>query len=293
MRLFVFGLGYSALAFVRRNRGRFSWVGGTTRSAGKAEMLRAEGIEAFLFDGTRPGDGVGRALREATFVVQSIAPSEAGAGTNDPVLKWHGADLMVGVKPMAAVYLSTVGVYGDHGGAWVDERSRLKPKSARSLARVAAEEAWTAYAAETGVPTAILRLSGIYGPGRNGFVTLSEGTAKRLVKPGQVFNRIHVEDIAGAIGQALFSRTGGVFNITDDEPAPPQDVVAFAAGLMGVEPPPEQDFATAELSPMARSFYGENKRVANGLSKRDLGLVYAYPDYRTALTRMWQEGTWR
>ncbi|WP_181708223.1 SDR family oxidoreductase [Chthonobacter rhizosphaerae] len=293
MRLFVFGLGYSALAFVRRNRARFSWIGGTTRSAEKAEALAADGIEPFLFDGTAPGAGVSAALREAHFVLQSIAPAEGAAGTNDPALRWHGADLQVGRKPMAVVYLSTVGVYGDHGGAWVDERTRVKPKSARSVARVAAEEAWTRYGAESGVPTAILRLSGIYGPGRNAFVNLTEGTAKRLVKPGQVFNRIHVDDIAGAIGCALFGRTGGVFNITDDEPAPPQDVVAYAAALMGVEPPPEQDFATATLSPMARSFYGENKRVSNGRSKRDLGLTYAYPTYRAALDRMWREDTWR
>lgn len=293
MRLFVFGLGYSALALLRRSGRRFSAISGTTRSAEKAAALRAAGIDAHVFDGTRPGEGVAPLVREAAFVLSTVAPLEGVDGRNDPVLTWHGADIRIGRAPLAMAYLSTVGVYGDHGGAWVDERTRLKPTSARSLARVKAEEAWTALGADAGIPTSVLRLSGIYGPGRNAFVNLAEGTAKRLVKPGQVFNRIHVDDIAAAVEAALLTRASGVYNITDDEPAPPQDVVAHAAALMGVEPPPEQDFSTAVLSPMARSFYGENKRVANGRSKRDLGLVYAYPDYRTALTRMWTEETWR
>ncbi|WP_181700650.1 SDR family oxidoreductase [Chthonobacter albigriseus] len=291
MRLFVFGYGYSAEAAVRRLRSRFSWIGGTTRSAEKADLMRADGIEAYLFDGSAPGAGVADAVRQATHVLVSIAPSEAGDG--DRVLRRHGADLSIGRKPMAVCYLSTVGVYGDHGGAWVDERTRLKPSSARSVARAEAEKAWTAYGETTGVATSILRLSGIYGPGRNAFVNLAEGSAKRLIKPGQVFNRIHVDDIAAAIEEALLRRASGVFNITDDEPAPPQDVVSFAADLMGVEPPPEQAFDTATLSPMARSFYGENKRVANGKSKRELGMTYRYPTYREALGAMWREGNWR
>jgi nucleoside-diphosphate-sugar epimerase len=164
--------------------------------------------------------------------------------------------------------------------------------SRRSQLRVAAEQDWLAFGRERGVPVAVLRLSGIYGPGRNAFVNLEKGTARRLVKPGQVFNRIHVDDIAGALRHLAQARTAGIFNVTDDAPAPPQDVVAYAAELMGVEPPPEISFETAQLSPMARSFYGENKRVSNAGIKAQ-SYRFAYPDYRAALKHMWAHGEWR
>lgn len=290
MRLFIFGYGYSAAASAARLKRSFSWIGGTTRSPEKAEAMEAAGIHPFLYDGTTAASDAREAIREATHVLVSIAPLADGT---DVALKHHGVDLMVGRKPFAVVYLSTVGVYGDHGGRWVEEKTKLKASSPRSIARVAAEERWTTFSADAGIPVSLHRLSGIYGPGRNAFVNLAEGTAKRLVKPGQVFNRIHVEDIAAAVEAALLTRHSGILNITDDEPAPPQDVVTYAAGLMGVEPPPEQPFETAELSPMARSFYSENKRVANRRSKADLGLSYRYPTYREALDVMWREGTWR
>ena len=184
-------------------------------------------------------------------------------------------------------YLSTVGVYGDHGGAWVDETSECRPVSRRSIAaRSRPSRQWLALGETTALPVAVLRLSGIYGPGRNAFVNLANGTAKRLIKPGQVFNRIHVDDIAGALWHLAGSDIGGVFNVTDDEPAPPQDVVTYAAELMGVAPPPEIPFETAELSPMARSFYGENKRVSNAAIKA-AGYGFQFPDYRSAFDRMW------
>ncbi len=164
--------------------------------------------------------------------------------------------------------------------------------SRRSKLRVDAEQAWQALADEIGKPLAILRLSGIYGPGRNAFVNLEYGTAKRLIKPGQVFNRIHAADIAGALWHLAGRNLGGVFNVTDDEPAPPQDVVAYAAELMGVEPPPEIPFETAQLSPMARSFYGENKRVSNKKLK-ETGYAFRFPNYRVALSAMWNDRTWR
>ena len=290
MKLVAFGLGYSASATVRRLSPET--VIGTTRSADKAERL-APLAEMHLFDGTKDSaEALKPALAGATHVLVSIAPSE-GDGGGDRVLPVLG-DALAAEKSLASVvYLSTVGVYGDHGGDWVDEMSECRPKSARSRARVAAEQQWLDFGLRHGIPVAVLRLSGIYGPGRNGFLNLEEGSARRLVKPGQVFNRIHVEDIAAAVDRVYATGASGIFNITDDEPAPPQDVVAFAAGLMGIEPPPEQDFATAELSPMARSFYGENKRVSNAKSKAALGLAYAYPDYRTAFTRMWRETSWR
>ena len=175
---------------------------------------------------------------------------------------------------------------------WVDETSECRPVSRRSVMRLEAEMAWQVLADEIGKPLAILRLSGIYGPGRNAFVNLENGTAKRLVKPGQVFNRIHAADIGGPLWHLSRDQIGGVFNVTDDEPAPPQDVVAYAAELMGVAPPPEIPFETAQLSPMARSFYGENKRVSN-LKLKETGYAFRYPDYRAALSAMWRDGDWR
>jgi len=290
MKLMALGLGYSATAALRRLAPEEAI--GTTRSAAKAAAL-APLADMRLFDGSREAaEALRPALAGITHVLVSIAPSEGPDGGDRvlPVL----AEALADQKSLASIaYLSTVGVYGDHGGAWVDETCDCRPKSARSLARVKAEDQWLAFGARINVPVAVLRLSGIYGPGRNAFVNLAEGSARRLIKPGQVFNRIHVEDIAAAVERTFATTASGLFNITDDEPAPPQDVVAYAARLMGVPPPPEQDFETAELSPMARSFYGENKRVANGRSKSALGLAYAYPNYRSAFARMWAEGSWR
>jgi nucleoside-diphosphate-sugar epimerase len=284
----IFGAGFSGRAIARRLIAGGVAVSGTTRSEEKAARLAALGVTPLLYGGKSPSPAVVAALHGVDGVVVSAAPDEEG----DPVLRHHGADIAA-AAPGALVYLSTIGVYGDQGGAWIDEATPVNPTNARSRERIAAEEAWTAFGDATGIATSLHRLAGIYGPGRNAFVNLQNGTARRLVKPGQVFNRIHVEDIAAAAVAALEQRARGPFNVTDDEPAPPQDVVTFAAGLMGVEPPPEQDFATAELTPMARSFYGELKRVRNGKLKRELGVELGYPDYRTALARMWREGTWR
>jgi nucleoside-diphosphate-sugar epimerase len=223
-------------------------------------------------------ENVSAALAEADHVLVSIAPD----ASRDPVLTHFRNDL-AGLKPKAVVYLSTVGVYGDHGGAWVDERSECRPVSARSRARVEAEAAWRLFAHETGVPVAIVRLAGIYGPGRGPFEKVRDGTAQRIVKPGQVFNRIHVDDVAVIVESALLRRVDGIFNGADDEPAPPQDVLGYAAELLGLPPPPEVEFETAELSAMARSFYGENKRVRNEKIKRELGVRLAYATYREGL----------
>jgi len=285
-QIFIFGAGYSGKAFARANRDA-AVILGTTRSEEKFEALRRAGIAPLLFDGALTGE-IGEALAKTTHLVISVAPEEAGdpvlnaareAITAMPALEWIG-------------YLSTVGVYGDYGGAWVDETAACRPVSKRSVMRVEAEQAWLKLGAEIGKPVAILRLSGIYGPGRNALVNLENGTARRLVKPDQVFNRIHCDDIAGALWQLVEGNTGGIFNVTDDEPAPPQDVVAYAASLMGVEPPPEIPFDTAQLSPMARSFYGENKRVANAAIKA-AGYSLRFPDYRAAFDHMWASGDWR
>ena len=280
-RLLVFGLGYSARAVVAHMRPRLDAVWGTTRDPEKLEEIATLGVTPLLFDGDHgasPPPLPGRGLSEADHILVSIAPDEDG----DPVLR-HFAEDIAAAKPKSLVYLSTVGVYGDHGGAWVDEESECRPVSKRSRQRVAAEDAWRRFAAETSTPVAIVRLAGIYGPGRGPFEKIRRGTARRIVKPGQVFNRIHVDDIAQMVNAAFAQHADGIFNGTDDEPAPPEDVLAYASELLGLPPPPEVPFEAAELSEMARSFYGESKRVRNDKIKRELGVRLAYPTYREGL----------
>ncbi|MBZ9697094.1 MULTISPECIES: SDR family oxidoreductase [unclassified Mesorhizobium] len=285
-QVFIFGAGYSGTAFARANRGTAS-IFGTTRSEEKFEALRKAGIVPLLFDGKLTNE-IGDALEKTTHLVVSVGPEEAG----DPVLN-AAREAIAGMPALEWIgYLSTVGVYGDHGGAWVDETAACRPVSKRSVMRVEAERAWLRLGEDIGRPVAILRLSGIYGPGRNALVNLENGTARRLVKPDQVFNRIHCDDISGALWLLISGNRGGIFNVTDDEPAPPQDVVAYAAHLMSVEPPPEIPFDSAQLSPMARSFYGENKRVANAAIKA-AGYRFRFPDYRAAFDHMWASGDWR
>lgn len=288
-RVFIFGAGYSAQAFAAGIAGEAEIVGGTTRSVQQAETLARKGIRPFLYEGQGFKDDVLDAVRRATHLVVSIAPGEDG----DPVLDDLQAAAIDPPPALAWIgYLSTVGVYGDHGGAWVDETAECRPRSPRSRRRLETEQAWRGFARRTQAPLSILRLSGIYGPGRNAFVNLAEGKARRIVKPGQVFNRVYVEDIAGALRHLMRMRADGVYNVTDDEPAPPQDVVAYAAHLMDVAPPPEITFDEADMTPMARSFYSECKRAANGKLKAS-GYRLRYPDYRQALETMWESGVWK
>lgn len=287
-QFFIFGAGYSGRAFGIANAGRDPAIG-TTRSRSKFALLEDAGIAPLQFDGTGVSDEVREALAKTTHLIVSAGPDDDG----DPVLNATRDIILGGMPKLEWIgYLSTIGVYGDHKGAWVDETSECRPLSRRSVDRVKAENAWLELGTTRGVPVAVLRLSGIYGPGRNALLNIENGTARRLVKPGQVFNRIHVEDIAGALLHLADGNTGGVFNVTDDEPSPPQDVVAYAAQLMGVEPPPEIPFETAELTPMARSFYGESKRASNAAIKAT-GYVFRHPDYRTAFFGMWENGSWR
>ncbi len=289
VRLFVFGLGYSALAFVRSMQPQAAWIGGTARDPDKAARLRSEGIDTIVFDGETANAGVAAALGKASHCLVSIAPDANG----DPVLAHHAEDIMTAENLGWIGYLSTVGVYGDYGGAWVSERSTPHPRPGRSTRRLEAEAAWRTLANTCGVPLAILRIAGIYGPGRNALRNISDGKARRIIKPGQVFNRIHVEDISQAIAAALGTKADGIFNLADDAPVPPQDVVSFAAELMGVPPPPAVAFEEADLSPMARSFYGDNKRVSNRRLREDLGVALRYPTYREGLTALWRDGNWR
>ncbi|ULR43851.1 SDR family oxidoreductase [Rhizobium sp. K102] len=288
MHVMIFGCGYSGTAIAKAFAGENVRVSGTTRSADKVEALRANGINAFLFDGETMDEDLRRALESVTHLVQSIAPGKA-----DPLLRLLGEDSARLLPRLEWIgYLSTVGVYGDHKGAWVSEETPCVPVSGRSKERLEAEQGWLAMGRERGVPAAVLRLSGIYGPGRNAFCNLDKGTARRLIKKDQVFNRIRVEDI-GAATRFLSERgLGGIYNVTDDRPGPPQDVIVEAARLMGVEPPPGQAFETAELTPMARTFYGENKRVSNAKLKK-AGFEFSFPTYPMSLAQLWQDGHWR
>ncbi|MDO3443462.1 SDR family oxidoreductase [Agrobacterium sp. V1] len=289
MHMMIFGAGYSGKAIANALKPAAGTIFGTTRSENKFPNLEAAGMTPFLFDGVRFNDDLIAAMGNITHLVQSIAPG----GQSDPLLALLGSDLKRFLPKLEWVaYLSTVGVYGDHDGAWVDEESPCRPVSARSVERVAAEAAWTAAAEKANVPLVTLRLSGIYGPGRNAFMNFEKGTARRLVKKDQVFNRIRVEDIGAALAFLASRNERGIFNVTDDKPCPPQDVVSFAATLMGVEPPPEQAFETADLTPMARSFYGENKRVSNA-KIRSLGFNFDFPEYKISLTQLWESGLWR
>ena len=288
LHLFVFGLGYSGKAIAHELHGKAEWVGGTVRSVDKAVALAGEGLNTLMFDGRTPGIGITEAVRHATHLLVSIAPGEA-----DPVLAIHRGSILAAEHLRWIGYLSTVGVYGNYGGAWVSERTTPHPARGRSTERLAAEKAWQALAAEKKVPLAVFRLAGIYGPGRNALANLADGSAKRIVKPGQVFNRIHVADIAQTVATAIAGNSDGIFNVADDEPAPPQDVVAFAAGLMGVAAPPEVPIESANLSPMAASFYAESRRVANRKIRSELGVALRYPTYREGLTALWREGNWR
>jgi nucleoside-diphosphate-sugar epimerase len=287
--LFIFGLGFSGQAIARRVKGDYATIGGTVRHAQKAAQLRAEGVDAHVFDGETISGELVAAVRRATHVIQSIAPGTAG----DPVLGLL-REALVAAPDLAWIgYLSTVGVYGDHGGGWVDETTEPNPLSGRSVERVRAETEWRLLADELDVPIGIFRLSGIYGPGRNALAQIADGTARRLVKPGQVFNRIHVADIATVVAAGAVQQASGVFNVTDDEPAPPQDVVAFAAEISGNPVPPGVDFDKADLPPMVRSFYGENKRVGNKRLAAELGVRLAYPTYREGIAALWKDGSWR
>lgn len=285
--LVIFGFGFSARALAPQLRSKGWRVTGTSRSAEGAEKIRAAGFEAAVFDGTQPSADVQSALGSATHIVISVPPGDAG----DPVLALHGADIAGAAKLAWIGYLSTIGVYGDHDGAWVDETTEPVPVSERSRRRLEAEQAWHALQDVRGdgrPRVQVFRLSGIYGPGRSAIDQLLRGKARSIVKPGQVFNRIHVEDVAGAVEAAIEAQfnSGGshaVYNVTDDEPSPPQEVTAFAAQLLGRPAPPEVTFEEAQLSEMGRSFYGEVKRVRNERLKSDLNYAFRYPTYREGL----------
>ncbi len=280
-RLFCFGLGYSlALARVLKARG---WaVAGTCRSPESRAALAVEGIEAILFDRARPLADAAATLAGTTHLVASIPPDDQG----DPAIDLHGAAIAA-IHMDWIGYLSTTGVYGDRGGAWVDETSDLRPAGVRGRRRVEAEESWLDLWRKHGRPVHLFRLAGIYGPGRGPFEQVRAGTARRVIKPGQVFSRIHVDDIVRVLEASMAKpNPGAAYNVCDDESAPPQDVITEAARLLGIEPPPAIPFDQANLTPMARSFYDESKRVSNRRIREELGVTLAYPTYREGLAAL-------
>ncbi len=281
--LLCLGLGYCARYYAAEFGARFERIVGTSRTpkpAGRVAML--------AFDAAAPSDEVRAAVADATHVLISAGPGEAG----DPIIAALADNIAASPNLQVIVYLSSLGVYGDYAGAWIDEAAATIPAHARGGARLRAEQAWQALGAKRGVPVAVLRLAGIYGPGQNVFTRLISGRAHRVAKPGHVFNRIHVADIAQAIEAAFARRIDGIFNVTDDEPAPYSDQVLMAAQLLGIEPPKELSLAQAQevLTPMALSFYAGCVRVRNDKLKTELGVRLRYPTYREGLRALFASG---
>ncbi|MEQ9243576.1 SDR family oxidoreductase [Roseovarius indicus] len=278
--LLSFGHGYSAQALAKRLLPQGWVIYGTTRKAEKAEALRDEGVIPVMW----PDGDLSEAFATATHILVSAGPDEEG----DPVL----AKLEPRIREIAprlewAGYLSTTGVYGDHEGEWVDESAPLTPATKRGKLRVMAETQWRDI---DGLPLHIFRLAGIYGPGRGPFEKVRKGTARRIIKEGQVFSRTHVEDIAQVLEASInHPNPGAAYNVCDNDPAPPQDVIAYAAELLGLPVPPEVPFEEAEMSPMARSFYAESKKVDNRRIREELGVELKYPDYQTGLKALLAE----
>ena len=280
--LLAMGLGYTARA-VADDLTSAGWhVTGTARSTEKVAALQDDGFGMLAFD---PANGVTPDVlpEDVTHLLISAAPSADG----DPILAHLDEQLVTLLNLQWIGYLSTIGVYGNADGAWIDETAPRAPTSERGRRRMIAEDAWLAFGQRTGIATQVFRLPGIYGPGRSPLNKVADGKSRRVIKPGQVFNRAHVEDIAQVVLASIASpRAGAIYNVSDNEPAPPQDVIEHAAGLLGVEPPPAVDFETADMTPMARSFYSDNKRVSNALIKDELGVVLKYPTYREGLQQV-------
>lgn len=282
--LFCFGLGFSARHLADRLLAQGWRVSGTCRSAEKRDALIRAGIGAHIFERDHPVPGLAALLADATHLLSSVPPDAVG----DPVIDLHQADLARAAGHLAWIgYLSTTGVYGDKDGAWVDESSPLHPSGERGMRRLLAERAWGALP----LPAHLFRLAGIYGPGSSALDSVRAGRARRVVKPGQVFSRIHVTDIAAVLLASMARpHPGAAYNVCDDDPAPPADVITYTCHLLGVAPPPLVPYESADLSPMARSFYDDNKRVRNERIKRELGVELAYPSYRQGLKALAEAG---
>ncbi len=282
MGVFFFGMGYSSQATANAIRDIIDkdiTIFGTTRSRPRAEELLRAKIRSHAFDGRAPGLMLAADLKKSTHVIASIPPTNGA----DPVLLHHQQELDKAPDLQWLAYFSSVGVYSGSNGAWIDEGAELAKDNERAAERIKIEESWTEYAKKREVPLAIFRIAGIYGPGRSAINKLQDGLAHRIIKRGQVFNRVHCDDIGRITALAMQNQLEGIFNLTDDEPAPPQDLVTFGAKLLEVKPPKSVPFEKAELSEMAKMFYSDNKRVSNAKIKSALGIELLYPTYREGL----------
>ncbi len=288
------GLGYCTRHYLGEFGSRFDRIIGTTRSAGRAALLGRQAlggrpVDMQVFDGISASRELAGAIAGADALLVSAAPAEG----RDPVLAALEQAIEQAPRLQTVVYLSTLGVYGDSDGAWIDETAETLPGLARrGGARVVAEQAWRALGSRRNLPVAVLRLGGIYGPGRNAMARLVRGSVHRIAKPGHVSNRIHVYDVAQAIDSAFSRRIDGVFNVVDDEPAPPSDQIAFAAELLGIAPPPEIPYAQAHdvVSPFVLSFYEGCIRARNDKLKSLLGVTLRHPNYRAGLRALHAAG---
>ncbi len=293
--LVCLGFGYTAQHYVAAYGSRYGRIVGTTRSDANVRPLAGQrfgddgAVEVLVFEGSSASPRLAAAIAQASALLVSIAPD---VGADPSLARLHDA-ITAAPRLGSIVYLSTIAVYGDHDGRWVDETTPLAPVLTRAGARIDAEYAWQALGAARRVPVAVIRAAGIYGPGRNALEALKAGRAHRIVKPGQVFNRIHVADLAQIIDAAFARRADGVFNAADDEPTAPGDPIVFAAGLLGIAPPDEVAFAQARntMSPFAVGFYGECKRVRNDRIKSELGVSLRYPTYREGLRAIAADST--
>jgi nucleoside-diphosphate-sugar epimerase len=277
--LFSYGHGYSAAALTELLQPNGWTITGTTRNPDKALILRKTGMNCIV----TPHDTLSEDIKKSTHLLISAAPTADG----DPFLRDHLQHLKDAKKLEWVGYLSTTGVYGDHEGGWVDETSQLTPATERGKARVAAEAQWIKAAKDLGLNLKIFRLAGIYGPGRGPFAKVRNGTARRIIKKNQIFSRIHVDDIAQVLMASINRpKSSQIFNVCDNVAAPPEDVIGYAAQLLGLPMPPAQDFETAQMTPMARSFYAESKKVKNDRIKSELGVELIYPDYKSGLTAL-------
>jgi len=284
--LFCFGLGYSGIALARNLLAEGWRVSGTCRETDHAVALKELGVEVHLFDRDRPLKDAAAALAGVDHVLSSVPPDVQG----DAVLDIHSDAIATCSDTLKWIgYLSTTGVYGTRDGDWVDEDSQRRPGSERSVWRAAAEDAWLALGEEITAPVQVFRLAGIYGPGRSVFEQIHAGRARRIHRPGQMFSRIHVEDIVASLRASMARpRHGGIYNVCDDEPAAPADVITFACQLLDISAPPLIDFDDAELSDMARTFWADNKKVHNGRIKQELDVTLRYPDFRAGLSAIFK-----
>jgi nucleoside-diphosphate-sugar epimerase len=280
-KLFCFGYGYTCDYLAHALNGADGWdIGGTTRDPDKRDFLRSKGVKAQLFDYEHPLGDPFSILEGTTHLLISTPPDDRG----DPTFAMHAADLVQIPTLKWVGYLSTTGVYGDRAGGIVDEQSEIRPNSKRGSRRVRAEQEWQSLLMNYGLPVHIFRLAGIYGPGRSALDSIRAGVARRINKPGQVFNRIHVEDIVQVLMASMAKpNPGAAYNLSDDDPVPSWEVITYACEILGVTPPPIIPYNEADMAPIVRSFYNDNKRVANNRIKEELGVTLKYPDFRKGI----------